>query len=194
MGLVVGGVEIDRDPPRAPAEASLMPLDHARREFAPHRIEGLDPDLVFKPRDRRLRGERVAHHRVAPEQQLVNGIVGEPVGIVGIGMATRDTEDPLGQQVPQRVPDLAGLPGVDQTLGEPLDHPVLPLCRLEQDGPTIGTRVLLIERGDEGCVEEIREEDSLWYRVVLHASASVVRGGPHPLDRFSSQLRWNPGS
>ncbi len=21
-----------------------------------------------------------------------------------------------------------------------------------------------------------------------------MRGGPHPLDRFSSQLRWNPGS
>ena len=21
-----------------------------------------------------------------------------------------------------------------------------------------------------------------------------VRGGPHPLDRFASQLRWNPGS
>ena len=23
---------------------------------------------------------------------------------------------------------------------------------------------------------------------------TVERGGPHPLDRFSSQLRWNPGS
>ena len=23
---------------------------------------------------------------------------------------------------------------------------------------------------------------------------SVERGGPHPSDRFSSQLRWNPGS
>ena len=21
-----------------------------------------------------------------------------------------------------------------------------------------------------------------------------IRGGPHPLDRFASQLRWNPGS
>ena len=25
------------------------------------------------------------------------------------------------------------------------------------------------------------------------ASSPTLRGGPHPLDRFSSQLRWNPG-
>ncbi len=25
-------------------------------------------------------------------------------------------------------------------------------------------------------------------------SSQWNRGGPHPLDRFSSQLRWNPGS
>ena len=55
-----------------------------------------------------------------------------------------------------------GLPGVDQTLGEPLDDLVLPLRRLEQAGPAIGARLLLIERGDEGRVEQIREEDSLW--------------------------------
>ena len=76
-------------------------------------------------------------------------------------MPTCDAEDPLAQQILQRMPDFAGLPSVDQTLGEPLDHVVLPLRRLEQDGPTIRARVLLIERGDEGLVEEIREEDSL---------------------------------
>ena len=37
--------------------------------------------------------------------------------------------------------------------------------------------MLLIEGGDEGLVEEIREEDSLWYRVGRHASASVVAKG-----------------
>ncbi len=25
-------------------------------------------------------------------------------------------------------------------------------------------------------------------------TARMMRGGPHPLDRFASQLRWNPGS
>ena len=118
--------------------------------------------MVLKPRDRRLGGERITRDRVAPEQQLVDGVVGQAVGIVGIGMPTRDAEDPLAQQICQRMPDLTGLPGVDQTLGEPLDDLVLPLRRLEQDGPAIGARLLLIERGDEGRVEQIREEDSLW--------------------------------
>ena len=72
------------------------------------------------------------------------------------------------------MPHLAGLPGVNQALGKPLDEVVLPLRRLEQDGPTIGARMLLIERGDEGLVEELREEHSLWYRLVVHACASVV--------------------
>ena len=96
-------------------------------------------------------------------------------------MATRDAEDPLAQQILQRVPDLTRLPVVDQTLGEPVDQPVLSFRRLQQDGTAIGARLLLIERGDEGLVEEIWEEDSLWYRVVLHASASVV--GKVPLAR-----------
>ena len=174
MGRVIGGVEIDRDPAGPPAEPPVMPLDHARRQVAPHRVELLDPDVVFKPRDRRLRREGVARHRVTTEQQLVNGVVGEAVGIVGIGMAARDAEDPLGEQVPQRVPDLPGLPVINQTPGDPIDHVVARLRRLEQDGAAIGARVRLIERGDEGFIKQVRKEHSLWYRVVLHASASVV--------------------
>ena len=141
MGRVIGGVEIDRDPAGPPAEPPVMPLDHARRQVAPHRVELLDPDVVFKPRDRRLRREGVARHRVTTEQQLVNGVVGEAVGIVGIGMAARDAEDPLGEQVPQRVPDLPGLPVINQTPGDPIDHVVARLRRLEQDGAAIGARV-----------------------------------------------------
>ena len=37
--------------------------------------------------------------------------------------------------------------------------------------------MLSIERGDEGRVEEIREEHSLCYRVGHHVSASVVAKG-----------------
>ena len=36
------------------------------------------------------------------------------------------------------------------------------------------------------------------YPTVYHLFSKLetmpARGGPHPLDRFSSQLRWNPGS
>ena len=75
------------------------------------------------------------------------------------------------------MPDLARLPVVDQTLGESFDHAVLPFRGFEQDRAAIGARVRLIEGGDEGLVEEIREEDSLWHRVGRHASASVVVKG-----------------
>ena len=124
-----------------------------------------------------MRGERLTGDRIPPEQQLVNGVVAQPVGIVPIGMATRDAEDPLAEQVRQRMPDLARLPVVDQTLGESLDHAVLPLRGFEQDRSSIGARVRLIEGGNEGLVEEIRKEDSLWYRVGRHARASVVAKG-----------------
>ena len=131
MGRIIGGVEIDRDPPGVPAAAPLMPLDDAHRQFMPHGRELLAPHVVFKPRDRRLRGERVARDRVPPEQQLVNGVVREAVSIVAIGMAARDAEDPLPEQVPERVPDLPGLTVVDQAVGEPLDQPVLLLRRFQ---------------------------------------------------------------
>ena len=38
------------------------------------------------------------------------------------------------------------------------------LGRLEQHGAAIRARLLAVERGDEGLVEQIREPDSLWYR------------------------------
>ena len=49
---------------------------------------------------------------------------------------------------------------------------------------TTGQKQLLIEGGNEGLVEEIRKEDSLWYRVGRHARASVVAKGlsVQPLD------------
>ena len=60
------------------------------------------------------------------------------VGIVAIGMTARDAEDPLADQVRERVP----------------------IGRLEQDGAAVGTRVFLVERGDEGLVEQIREQNT----------------------------------
>ena len=47
------------------------------------------------PGAERLRGQRVAGHRVAPEQQLVDGVGGEMLGVVAVGMgAASDAEDP----------------------------------------------------------------------------------------------------
>jgi hypothetical protein len=105
--------------------------------------------------------------RVAPEQQLVNRVVGEAVGIVGIGMAAGEPEDPLGQQIAERVTHLARGAIIDQAAGEAVDQIVPALCRGQQDRAAVGTRMRLIEGCDEGFVEQVRKADSLWYCVVV---------------------------
>jgi len=76
MGGGLGRVEIDRNPTGASVPPPVMPREDARGQLAPQRIECLAPHVVFEARDRRLRGERLARHRVPPEQELVNGVVG----------------------------------------------------------------------------------------------------------------------
>ena len=171
---VVGRIQIDGDAPRPTVQAAPMPLDDARRQLAPHPVERGAARAVLEPRDRRLRRQGRAGHRVPPEQQLVDGVVGQVVGIVAIGMTARDAEDPLADQIRERVPNLLRGALVGQTPGERLDQAVHALGRLEQDGAAVGTRVFLVERGDEGLVEQIREQNSLWHRVRRHAGISVV--------------------
>jgi len=89
-------------------------------------------------------------------------------------MAAGEPEDALGQQILERVPHFPGLPIIDEASGKAIDQPVARFRGFEQDRAAIGARVWLIERRDEGFVEEVWEEDSLWYRVVAQAKASVV--------------------
>jgi hypothetical protein len=80
-------------------------------------------------------------------------------------MPAGEPEDPLCQQVLQRVPDLAGVPLVHEASREAVDQSLRSLGRLQQDGGAVGTRVLLIEGGNERATEKIRKENSLWYRL-----------------------------
>jgi len=89
-------------------------------------------------------------------------------------MPAGEPEDALGQQILERVPHFPGLPIIDEASGKALDQPVARFRGFEQDRAAIRARVWLIERRDEGFVEEVWEEDSLWYRVVAQAKASVV--------------------
>ena len=61
----------------------------------------------------------------------------------------------------ERVPNLLRRALVGETPGKRLDEAVHPLGRLEEDGATIRARLLAVERGDDGLVEELREQDSL---------------------------------
>ena len=86
----------------------------------------------------------------------MNLVVGEVVGLVAIGMTAGNAEDPLAEQFRQRVPDLPGLPPVDQPAGKACHLPVQLLLRLEQTRAAIGIRVLAVERCDEGQSFPIR--------------------------------------
>jgi hypothetical protein len=165
---VIGWVEINDDPVRASVEPPLMPRDDARRELPPHRIEFLDPSLVFEPRDRRLGSERRTADGVTSQQQLVNGIIGEAFGVIGIGMPTGHPEDPLGEQFAHRMAYLAGLPVIHQTRREVVEHSVLPFGCGEHHGAPVRACMLLIKGGNERLVAEIGKENSLWYRIVGH--------------------------
>ena len=58
------------------------------------------------------------------------------------------------------------------------------------------TQALNVMWGTDGVRVVTRDDGWGWiFAAVEHGNAECVgRGGPHPLDRYWSQLRWNPGS
>jgi hypothetical protein len=171
---VVRRVQVDRDAPRPPGQAAAMPRDDPRGQLLGHAVDPAAVDRVLEPRQRRLRGQALTRNRVSVEQQLVNGVVGEAVAVVAVGMAAGDAEDAPADQVRERVPSLVRRPLVEQTPGERLDQAVDALGCLQQNRPAVGTGLLLVELGMQRLVEQIREQNSLWYSVGCHAGASVV--------------------
>ena len=76
-----------------------MPRDDPRGQLVRHAVERAAVDRVLEPRQRRLRRQALARNRVSVEQQLVDGVVGETVGIIAVGMAAGDAKDALADQV-----------------------------------------------------------------------------------------------
>ena len=141
-------------------------------QLASEPIERDAARTVLEPRDRRLRRQPTARQRVAPEQQLVDRVVSEPVRIVAVGMAAGDPEYPLADQVLERVPDLLRCPAVNQTPAECLDQPVDALGGLEQHGAAIRARLLAVEHRDQ------RPRQSTVGLNVDQAMAAIERDNP----------------
>ena len=144
----------------------------------PIRYKRAPTHAVLEARQRRLRRQALAGHRVPVQQQLVDGVLGEMVGIVSVRMTARDAEDTLTYQIHQRVPDPLRRTLVDQASSERLHETVHPLGRLQQHRSAVGARLLPIERGHHRLAEQLREQNTLWYRGVRHAGASVVPKTP----------------
>ena len=104
---------------------------------------------VLEPRQRRLRAEGRARERIAVHQQLVDRIVGQPGGVVAVGVAAGQAEHALAQQLEELMPDLARLPRVAEGVGQSLRQAELGVDRLEQDGAAIRTGVGHVEARDD---------------------------------------------
>ena len=109
-------------------------------------------------------------------------VVTDELQVLGAVVASQDK---LHERFHGVVPEIAArahleqiLPIIDEAPRETVDQAVPSLGSFEQDGAAIRTRVLLIKGGDERAIEEIWEENSLWYRVGHNSDASVVAKGP----------------
>jgi hypothetical protein len=166
MRWIVRDVEVDRDAAGPPAQPLALLIDHGRRQLAADAIQRAWADAILKPRDRRLRGEGLALHRMAVEQQLLDRIVGEPVRIVPIGIAGGDAEDALREHIPQRMRDARRITSVREAGRQSRREIQASVRRLQQDRAAIRTGVRLIDGRDEGLGKEVRKQNTLWYRVV----------------------------
>ena len=99
MRGVFGEVEIDRNATHASASPSTMVRDHDIGQRVAEAIQDARGGGVLEAREGRLRGEATAVEGIAIEEQLVDRIVGQRVGIVGIGVAAREAVHALGQQI-----------------------------------------------------------------------------------------------
>ena len=116
--------------------------------------------------------------RIAPEQQLVDGIVGKPRGVVGVVVAERQAVDALAEKVRERVPHLAGLALIDERGRQSRDQAQTSLCRREQDRTAIGAGVGHIERRRQRPVEQLREQNTLCGKVGHEKTSVLGRKAP----------------
>jgi len=165
---IIGGIQIDRDPLSAALESLLMLRDHGRRQCAPHPIQLPGRHRILKPGEGRLRGQGRASHRIAPHRQFLEGIVGQPGGIVRVLVAADYAENPLPEQVAEWMADLVRVPAVDQTGRQLVGHLEAVIERFEQHDAPIGTGLRLIEPGHHRLQVVMEFEGDLRYTVCRH--------------------------
>ena len=119
---------------------------------------------VLEARDRRLRGQAAALDRIAPQQQFVDRIVGEPVSVIAVGMATRDREHPLRDQIADAVRHARRRARIGHRHREGRQQTEASIGRFEQDRAAVRTRVGLIKGRDQGTIDQVGKQNSLCYR------------------------------
>jgi hypothetical protein len=160
VGLVLGHIEIDSDQAHAAPPATMPRNDRVGQRFV-HREQHPRRGRVLEARDRRLRRQASAVDRIAPEQQLVEGIVGEAVGGIAIGMATGDRVDALGEQIAHPVRDARRDARIGHRRRQGGQQVEPAVGRREQDRAAIRTGVRLIKGGEDRPIGRVRKKNRL---------------------------------
>jgi hypothetical protein len=102
----------------------------------------------------------------------VDRVVGQPGGVVAVGVATGQPEDALAQQIAQRVRHLAGLAPVAQGAGQAPRQAEPVVDRLQQHRAAVGAGARLIEPSDDRLRNPVEPEGRLRYTVCGHRASS----------------------
>ena len=94
---------------------------------------------IFQAREGRSAGQiLLSLKRLALGAELEHRVTAQGVGVVGIGIAASDLEDPLGQQSTKRVVDVGRVTAVVDGLGQSMDQADLLVNAPQQQGAEVG--------------------------------------------------------
>jgi hypothetical protein len=151
-----------------------VPLEHGLGERDPHPVHIRPIERVLEARERGLRGQVFTPDGIATTQQLLNGIGTQSAGIVTIRITAGDGIQPLAQQIPDRVLDLARLASVIDAADQRLGQPEPSVAGLKQDRAAVETGMVLVKLGDHRLARRIRKQNTLACAIVSRAKAFVV--------------------
>ena len=109
---------------------------------------------------------------IAVEQEFLNGIVGQGVSVITVGISGSNSVDPLPEKITAAMDNLSRLATVADTLGEALGERQLIIDCLEEYGAPIGVAVRLIKRDVDRPGKIISEKNRLCGNL-SHQRASV---------------------
>jgi hypothetical protein len=144
--------------------------DHRVGEGFAQAEQGAPGDAVLEARQGGLGRQGCPGDRIAANQELVDGIVGQAGGVVGVGVAWGQGEQALAEQLFPFVNHVAALAGVSQAGAEPLAQAQPAVGRPQQDAAA-GTAPRLVETGQHGLGKKILGADTGCRGRLTHAKA-----------------------
>jgi hypothetical protein len=131
---------------------------------------------ILPPRDGRLRAQVPAGIRQAAARQLERWIEAQSIKIVGVFVATGDSEDAGAQNIGQQMGDPVRIAAVWDRPGEPLGDAEPTIGLGEQHDPAIGTDPPAVKGGGDLLASHRWQVEGQWNILVHHCLALLERG------------------